>query len=143
MGNVELCERFQRRQFRLALAGGDEIDLVHADHGPRAAAEDGDEKAVDEARPQGRRLQRDDIHHDVDVGRDEPLHVGIERIGARQHRMARQERRGCASSPRPPLPPPLSRRPRACSSGGWPDAVGGGSPSQRRRERRDSVRWPR
>ena len=100
-----------------------QIDFVHADHRLRAAALDGDEVAVDEARAQRRRLQRDDVNDDVDVRGDEPLHVLVQRIGTRQHRAPRQDvlrgaRRRSSSRRRTRSPTASALFCRTASSGG-------------------------
>src|SRR5258708_575330 len=90
-GHAQAGERLERGELSFALVGRNEVDLVHADGGLRATAEDGDEEAVDEPRPERRRLQRDDVNYHVDVRRDEALQMRVERIGTRQHRVPRED----------------------------------------------------
>ena len=72
--HAERAIRIERGKLARALVVIQQIDLVHADRRLRAAALDGDQKAVDEPRPQRRRFHRDDVDDDVDVRGDEPLH---------------------------------------------------------------------
>jgi len=67
-----------------------QIDFVDAQQRLGARSPGGDEVAIDQARPQRRRLERDNVDHDVNIGRDDSLQVGIPRVGAGEHGAARK-----------------------------------------------------
>src|SRR3954449_1675881 len=88
--HAERAIRIERGQLARAFVVIQQLDLVYADRRLRTAALDGDQKTIDEPRPQRRRFHRYDMDHDVDVGGDKALHAGIQRIGTREHGAARQ-----------------------------------------------------
>ena len=75
------------------LPGSHRLGMIQARHLLQLLADDivAQEVAVDEARPQRRSLQRNDVNDDVDVRRDETLAMPVDRIGSREHGAARKD----------------------------------------------------
>ena len=74
----------QNCEHLIELVLADQVDLVDDDQRHCAATLGGDEKAIDERRPQRRPLHRNHDADDVDVGRDHPLPAWIAGIGPGQ-----------------------------------------------------------
>ena len=74
----------QRLQCRVTILG--QIDLVDADRRLRPAALNGDQKTIDEPRPQWRRLDGHDMDDEIDVRGDQALDAWIERVRTREDR---------------------------------------------------------
>ena len=94
--DAELARRERARgaRRRIGAIGVGEVDLVDHDRRRHAAVGEGDEEAVDQADGERRLAQRDDDDREVDVGGEDALAMGEERIRPGQPVRARQDLRG-------------------------------------------------
>ncbi|HLF57070.1 MAG TPA: hypothetical protein VI942_09525, partial [Thermoanaerobaculia bacterium] len=67
-----------------------EVDLVDGQRGFDAAVAQRDQKTVDETGGERRIAQRRDHDREIEIGGQDPLPMGVERIGAREPACARQ-----------------------------------------------------
>ena len=85
-----------RHQLAVRLEGrklgviGEQVDLVDAQQRLSTAALNGDEEAIDQPRSQRRRLDANDMDHQIEIRRDHALTVWVTRIGTGEDRLSRQ-----------------------------------------------------